>query len=83
MCWVIVCWVIGVHSGLSRGPGAVRAPRRTGRCPQWESCLGGGHGTLSTVCLQRSPRWGPDAGPNEFNLVAGYFFFPLIRHFDR
>ncbi|XP_023567402.1 telomere length regulation protein TEL2 homolog isoform X2 [Octodon degus] len=22
-------------------------------------------------------------GPNEFNSVAGYFFFPLIQHFDR
>ncbi|XP_001915287.2 telomere length regulation protein TEL2 homolog [Equus przewalskii] len=26
---------------------------------------------------------GPAAGPNEFNSVAGYFFFPLIQHFDR
>uniref|UniRef100_A0A452V8R0 Telomere length regulation protein TEL2 homolog n=1 Tax=Ursus maritimus TaxID=29073 RepID=A0A452V8R0_URSMA len=32
---------------------------------------------------QGSARRGPDASPNEFNLVAGYFFFPLIRHFDR
>ncbi|NWW83754.1 TELO2 protein, partial [Rhynochetos jubatus] len=23
------------------------------------------------------------SGPNEFNSVAGYFFFPLIQHFDR
>ncbi|XP_033614432.1 telomere length regulation protein TEL2 homolog isoform X2 [Fukomys damarensis] len=23
------------------------------------------------------------SSPNEFNSVAGYFFFPLIRHFDR
>lgn len=21
--------------------------------------------------------------PNEFNSIAGYFFFPLIQHFDR
>uniref|UniRef100_A0A8C4KSB0 Telomere length regulation protein TEL2 homolog n=1 Tax=Equus asinus asinus TaxID=83772 RepID=A0A8C4KSB0_EQUAS len=26
---------------------------------------------------------GPAAGPNEFNSVAGYFFFPLVQHFDR
>ncbi|XP_022372679.1 telomere length regulation protein TEL2 homolog [Enhydra lutris kenyoni] len=32
---------------------------------------------------QGSARRGPDARPNEFNLVAGYFFFPLLRHFDR
>ncbi|XP_066869220.1 telomere length regulation protein TEL2 homolog isoform X5 [Kogia breviceps] len=25
----------------------------------------------------------PAVGPNEFNLVAGYFFFPLLQHFDR
>ncbi|XP_009898844.2 telomere length regulation protein TEL2 homolog [Dryobates pubescens] len=25
----------------------------------------------------------PAAGPNEFNSVAGHFFFPLIQHFDR
>lgn len=23
------------------------------------------------------------SGPNEFNSVAGHFFFPLIQHFDR
>ena len=22
-------------------------------------------------------------GPNEFNAVAGYFFFPLLQRFDR
>nr|XP_055197084.1 telomere length regulation protein TEL2 homolog isoform X1 [Nyctereutes procyonoides] len=32
---------------------------------------------------QGSARRGPDAGPNEFSLVAGWFFFPLIQHFDR
>ncbi|XP_045849640.1 telomere length regulation protein TEL2 homolog isoform X1 [Meles meles] len=32
---------------------------------------------------QSSARRGPDARPNEFNLVAGCFFFPLLRHFDR
>lgn len=32
---------------------------------------------------QGSARRGPEARPNEFNLVAGYFFFPLLRHFDR
>ncbi|XP_072798479.1 telomere length regulation protein TEL2 homolog isoform X1 [Vicugna pacos] len=26
---------------------------------------------------------GPAADPNKFNSVAGYFFFPLIQHFDR
>ncbi|XP_059752780.1 telomere length regulation protein TEL2 homolog isoform X1 [Balaenoptera ricei] len=25
----------------------------------------------------------PAVGPNEFNSVAGYFFFPLLQHFDR
>ncbi|NWS74235.1 TELO2 protein, partial [Crotophaga sulcirostris] len=25
----------------------------------------------------------PVSGPNEFNSVAGHFFFPLIQHFDR
>lgn len=43
----------------------------------------GARGTLSTVRLQGSARRGPDASPSEFNLAAGYFFFPLIRHFDR
>lgn len=38
---------------------------------------------VSTVCLQGSARQGPDAGPNKFSLVAGWFFFPLIQHFDR
>ncbi|XP_004438258.1 PREDICTED: telomere length regulation protein TEL2 homolog [Ceratotherium simum simum] len=28
-------------------------------------------------------RQGPATGPNEFNSVAGSFFFPLIQHFDR
>lgn len=30
-----------------------------------------------------SPRRGPAGSPNEFNSVAGYFFFPLIQRFDR
>lgn len=30
-----------------------------------------------------SPRQAPAGGPNEFNSVAGYFFFPLIQGFDR
>ncbi|XP_037670919.1 telomere length regulation protein TEL2 homolog isoform X2 [Choloepus didactylus] len=30
-----------------------------------------------------SPRLEPACGPNEFGPVAGYFFFPLIRCFDR
>ncbi|XP_059935423.1 telomere length regulation protein TEL2 homolog [Mesoplodon densirostris] len=30
-----------------------------------------------------SPGRAPAVGPNEFNLVAGYFFFPLLQHFDR
>ncbi|NXA54478.1 TELO2 protein, partial [Nothocercus julius] len=25
----------------------------------------------------------PDSGPNEFNSVAGHFFFPLLQNFDR
>ncbi|KAM5227324.1 telomere length regulation protein TEL2 homolog [Ctenodactylus gundi] len=29
------------------------------------------------------PRQDPEGSPNEFNSVAGYFFFPLIQHFDR
>ncbi|XP_063082351.1 telomere length regulation protein TEL2 homolog isoform X2 [Cavia porcellus] len=29
------------------------------------------------------PRQELASGPNEFNSVAGYFFFPLIQHFDR
>ncbi|XP_005391619.1 PREDICTED: telomere length regulation protein TEL2 homolog isoform X1 [Chinchilla lanigera] len=29
------------------------------------------------------PRRQLASGPNEFNSVAGYFFFPLIQHFDR
>lgn len=29
------------------------------------------------------PRRGPAGSPNEFNAVAGYFFFPLIQRFDR
>ncbi|XP_077618787.1 telomere length regulation protein TEL2 homolog [Crocuta crocuta] len=32
---------------------------------------------------QGSVRRTQDAGPNQFNTVAGYFFFPLIQHFDR
>ncbi|XP_045318009.1 telomere length regulation protein TEL2 homolog isoform X1 [Leopardus geoffroyi] len=32
---------------------------------------------------QGSARRGRDAGANQFSLVAGYFFFPLIQHFDR
>ncbi|XP_066239066.1 telomere length regulation protein TEL2 homolog isoform X2 [Saccopteryx leptura] len=30
-----------------------------------------------------SPRQAPAGSPNEFNSVAGYFFFPLIQGFDR
>ncbi|XP_059548610.1 telomere length regulation protein TEL2 homolog [Myotis daubentonii] len=30
-----------------------------------------------------SSRRGPAGSPNEFNSVAGYFFFPLIQGFDR
>ncbi|XP_054570560.1 telomere length regulation protein TEL2 homolog isoform X3 [Eptesicus fuscus] len=30
-----------------------------------------------------SSRQGPAGSPNEFNSVAGYFFFPLIQGFDR
>uniref|UniRef100_A0A8C9AN03 Telomere length regulation protein TEL2 homolog n=1 Tax=Prolemur simus TaxID=1328070 RepID=A0A8C9AN03_PROSS len=30
-----------------------------------------------------TPRLVPTGGPNAFNSVAGYFFFPLIQHFDR
>ncbi|XP_069343220.1 telomere length regulation protein TEL2 homolog isoform X3 [Eulemur rufifrons] len=30
-----------------------------------------------------APRLGPAGGPNAFNSVAGYFFFPLIQRFDR
>uniref|UniRef100_A0A8C9J4J5 Telomere length regulation protein TEL2 homolog n=1 Tax=Panthera tigris altaica TaxID=74533 RepID=A0A8C9J4J5_PANTA len=33
--------------------------------------------------LQGSARRGRDAGANQFSSVAGYFFFPLIQHFDR
>lgn len=29
------------------------------------------------------PRKELSGGPNEFNSVAGYFFFPLLQHFDR
>ncbi|KAM7333127.1 hypothetical protein ACRRTK_006447 [Alexandromys fortis] len=29
------------------------------------------------------PRRELSGGPNEFNSVAGYFFFPLLQHFDR
>ncbi|XP_075851050.1 telomere length regulation protein TEL2 homolog isoform X2 [Microcebus murinus] len=29
------------------------------------------------------PQLGPVGGPNAFNSVAGYFFFPLIQRFDR
>uniref|UniRef100_G1SDH4 Telomere length regulation protein TEL2 homolog n=1 Tax=Oryctolagus cuniculus TaxID=9986 RepID=G1SDH4_RABIT len=29
------------------------------------------------------PRRALASGPNEFNSVAGHFFFPLIQHFDR
>ncbi|KAK2503441.1 hypothetical protein MC885_013262 [Smutsia gigantea] len=32
---------------------------------------------------QGSTRQGPATSPNEFNSVAGCFFFPLIQHFDR
>ncbi|XP_053413822.1 telomere length regulation protein TEL2 homolog isoform X3 [Nycticebus coucang] len=30
-----------------------------------------------------APQLGAASGPSEFNSVAGYFFFPLIQHFDR
>ncbi|OWK11275.1 hypothetical protein Celaphus_00006751 [Cervus elaphus hippelaphus] len=30
-----------------------------------------------------SAGWAAAAGPNEFNAVAGYFFFPLLQRFDR
>ncbi|XP_003790820.2 telomere length regulation protein TEL2 homolog isoform X2 [Otolemur garnettii] len=30
-----------------------------------------------------APRMGAAGSPNGFNSVAGYFFFPLIQHFDR
>ncbi|XP_028022213.2 telomere length regulation protein TEL2 homolog isoform X1 [Balaenoptera acutorostrata] len=41
--------------------------------------------------VRRKTRWfskgsvgrAPAVGPNEFNSVAGYFFFPLLQHFDR
>ncbi|KAM9725610.1 telomere length regulation protein TEL2 homolog isoform 3-T5 [Dama dama] len=34
-------------------------------------------------CKQGSAGWAAAAGPNEFNAVAGYFFFPLLQRFDR
>ncbi|XP_010817487.2 telomere length regulation protein TEL2 homolog isoform X3 [Bos taurus] len=34
-------------------------------------------------CKQGSTGRAAAAGPNEFNAVAGYFFFPLLQRFDR
>nr|XP_042096041.1 telomere length regulation protein TEL2 homolog isoform X3 [Ovis aries] len=34
-------------------------------------------------CKQGSTGRAAAAGPNEFNVVAGYFFFPLLQRFDR
>lgn len=39
---------------------------------------------LDPCCVwQGCPRREPSGGPSEFNSVAGYFFFPLLQHFDR
>ncbi|XP_032281555.1 telomere length regulation protein TEL2 homolog isoform X2 [Phoca vitulina] len=63
-------------------PSPASQPSST-QAPAWRAVVQERIRSKTRRFSQRSPRWGPDAGPNEFNLVAGYFFFPLIRHFDR
>nr|XP_045730604.1 telomere length regulation protein TEL2 homolog isoform X1 [Mirounga angustirostris]XP_045730605.1 telomere length regulation protein TEL2 homolog isoform X1 [Mirounga angustirostris] len=63
-------------------PSPASQPSST-QAPAWRAVMQERIRSKTRRFSQRSPRWGPDAGPNEFNLVAGYFFFPLIRHFDR
>nr|XP_021553806.1 telomere length regulation protein TEL2 homolog isoform X4 [Neomonachus schauinslandi] len=63
-------------------PSPTSQPSST-QAPAWRAVVQERIRSKTRRFSQRSPRWGPDAGPNEFNLVAGYFFFPLIRHFDR
>ncbi|XP_035939246.2 telomere length regulation protein TEL2 homolog [Halichoerus grypus] len=63
-------------------PSPASQPSST-QAPAWRAVVQERIRSKTRRFSQHSPRWGPDAGPNEFNLVAGYFFFPLIRHFDR
>ena len=71
-----------------RGWGVVPAPlvlRTTPpKCPwcevPWRGCA---LCPVSMCVWQGSVGRAPAVGPNEFNSVAGYFFFPLLQHFDR
>nr|XP_025732811.1 telomere length regulation protein TEL2 homolog isoform X1 [Callorhinus ursinus]XP_025732952.1 telomere length regulation protein TEL2 homolog isoform X1 [Callorhinus ursinus] len=63
-------------------PSPTSQPSST-QAPAWRAVVQERIRSKTRRFSQRSPGRGPDAGPNEFNLVAGYFFFPLIRHFDR
>lgn len=55
-----------------------------GWCPgKWESQM---LQLVSRLCVspgQARAQVELPSGPNEFNSVAGHFFFPLIQHFDR
>lgn len=66
-----MCHIRAARGCHEAGEGSARAGRRGDAAP------------VSTMCFQGSVRRTQDAAPNQFNTVAGSFFFPLIQHFDR
>ncbi|XP_073070490.1 telomere length regulation protein TEL2 homolog isoform X2 [Manis javanica] len=67
---------LGRASPCSTGPGGPAAPA-------WRVVVEERIRSKTRRFAQGSTRQGPAASPNEFNSVAGCFFFPLVRHFDR
>ncbi|XP_036264771.1 telomere length regulation protein TEL2 homolog [Pipistrellus kuhlii] len=58
-------------------------PPSCARAPTWRAVVDERIRRKTRRFSQGPPRKGLAGSPNEFNAVAGYFFFPLIQGFDR
>uniref|UniRef100_A0A673VL11 Telomere length regulation protein TEL2 homolog n=1 Tax=Suricata suricatta TaxID=37032 RepID=A0A673VL11_SURSU len=65
------------------GPPGPAPPPGSTVAPAWRTVVEERIRSKTRRFSKGSARRGRDAGPNQFNVVAGYFFFPLLRHFDR
>lgn len=78
---------------LSRPGRLSRAPQRSSldpssqpsctAAPAWRAVVDERIRNKARRFSKGCPRRGPAGSPNEFNVVAGYFFFPLLRRFDK
>lgn len=70
-------------SGTSCSPALAVSQPGNAVAPNWQLIVEERIKSKTRRFSKGCPRRELSVGPNEFNSVAGYFFFPLLQHFDR